>query len=167
MTADPVPADLAARIAALPDLEAPRVLALVLEQNQRVLDPLAWRHTQTRLREAVTDPQLQAHFAEPAAPRPTQTELARTALAYLAETHPQLRPLIDRAIHLPPAAPTERLDPATLAIGALVLLALQTEVKLERNPTGKWTFRFHKQPLRESTLGTLLAKLIATYGPPS
>jgi hypothetical protein len=42
-----------------------------------------------------------------------------------------------------------------------VLLALHTEVKVERNTAGEWQFRLHKKALRDSTLGRLLGQLLA------
>ena len=55
----------------------------------------------------------------------------------------------------------ERFDPLTLAVGGLVILALQTEVTLERDKAGRWRFRMRKQPMKDSTLGSLLGKLVA------
>jgi hypothetical protein len=46
---------------------------------------------------------------------------------------------------------------ATLAVSGLALLALQTEIKIDRNTAGEWQFRLHKKALRDSTLGQLLA----------
>jgi len=59
--------------------------------------------------------------------------------------------VIDRAVRL--ADDTIRFEPATLAVGVLVLLALQTEVKVDRNAAGEWQFRLHKKAMRDSTLG--------------
>lgn len=63
--------------------------------------------------------------------------------------------MIDRAIRL--AEDTTRFEPATLALGGLVLLALPTEIKVERKTAGEWQFRLHKKALRDSTLGRLLS----------
>ena len=56
-------------------------------------------------------------------------------------------------------------DPVTLTAGALVILALQTEVKLTRNTHGHWTFTLHKHPVRDSTLGKVISKLLSAYLP--
>ncbi len=61
------------------------------------------------------------------------------------------------------AEDTTRFEPATLALGGLVLLALQTEIKIDRNTTGQWQFRLHKKAMRDSTLGRLLGKLLVLY----
>lgn len=64
------------------------------------------------------------------------------------------------------AEDSTRFEPATLALGGLVLLALQTEIKVERNTTGEWRFRLHKKAMRDSTLGRLLGQLLAFYTKP-
>jgi len=61
------------------------------------------------------------------------------------------------------AEDTTRFEPATLALGGLVLIALQTEIKVDRNTAGQWQFRLHKKAMRDSTLGQLLGKLFALY----
>ncbi len=38
---------------------------------------------------------------------------------------------------------------------------LQTEVKLTRDAQGRWTFTVHKHPVRDSTLGQVISKLLA------
>ena len=73
--------------------------------------------------------------------------------------------MIDHAVRL--ADDTTRFEPATLAVGGLVLLALQTDVRVERNTAGEWQFRLHKKALRDSTLGRLLGQLLALhFNPP-
>jgi hypothetical protein len=59
------------------------------------------------------------------------------------------------------AEDTTRFEPATLAVGGLVVLALQTEVTLSRDTAGRWRFRLHKKPMSDSTLGRLLSKLLS------
>ncbi len=51
----------------------------------------------------------------------------------------------------------------TLALGGLVLIALQTEITIDRNTAGQWQFRLHKKAMRDSALGQLLGKLLALY----
>jgi hypothetical protein len=149
---------LAARIADLEEARAVELLALVLQQDGRVLDPLGWRQREAGLREAASDPALSALKVDIS---PSDGDLARTALIYLAESQPRLTPVLVHGLNLPAEQMTERFDPITLSVGALILLALQTEVTLEHDEGGRWHFRLHKQPMKESTLGTLLGKLIA------
>jgi hypothetical protein len=98
-------------------------------------------------------------YRRPGTPPPSHGDLARATLTHLSATRPELAPVIDRAVRL--ADDTTRFEPATLAVGGLVLLALQTEVKVERNTAGEWQFRLHKKALRDSTLGRLLGQLLA------
>jgi hypothetical protein len=63
--------------------------------------------------------------------------------------------VIQRAVRL--AEDTTRFKPATLAVSGLVLLALHTEIKIDRNAVGEWQFRLHKKALRDSTRRQLLA----------
>ncbi|HKR51758.1 MAG TPA: hypothetical protein VJT72_19670 [Pseudonocardiaceae bacterium] len=87
--------------------------------------------------------------------------LARATLTHLAATHPEFAAVIDHAVRL--AEDTTRFEPATLALGSLVLLVLQTEIKVDRDITGQWQFRLHKKAIRDATLGRLLGKLLALY----
>jgi hypothetical protein len=151
------------RITALPDPDAVRVLALVLEQTQGPIDQLGLERQEPELRQAVTDPAL-AEFADPGAAAPEPGELARTALLYLADTRPDLARTINRALGLPPGPDSERIEPLTLVIGGLIVLALQTDLTVTRT-NGKLRFRLHKQAMKDSTLGTLLGKLVDAFTP--
>ena len=159
-TPDPV---LIGRITALPDPDAVRVLALVLEQTQGPIDQLGLERQEPELREAVTDPVL-AEFAHPGAAAPEPGELARTALLYLADTRPNLTPTINKALGVPAGPDNERIEPLTLVIGGLIVLALQTDLTVTRT-NGKLRFRLHKQAMKDSTLGTLLGKLVDAFNP--
>jgi hypothetical protein len=163
MSDQPTLEALTAQIAALSDEQAVQVLALAVYRD-RAPTPM--------------DPQLEAHLREAAQGSETATlaaqpaawdgDLARATLRYLADVAPEGAGDVQRAITVTSDDPTERfIDPASLIIGGLVLLALQTEVRLDRDQQGRWRFRFHKQPMRDSTLGAVLGKLISTYTPPS
>jgi hypothetical protein len=94
-------------------------------------------------------------------------DLARDTLAYLAQTQPETVHVIGRAITMtgPGAGMGSRFDPATLAVGALVVLALQTDVHLERANTGKWKLTIHKKAMSDATLARLLARLLTMARP--
>ena len=156
-------AALTARITALPDAQAVRVLVLVLDEDRGGIDQLGLRKQEPELREAVTDPAL-SEYADPATAAPDDGDLARTTLLYLTDTQPRLAETIRWALDLPAGDGNERFDPLTLAIGGLIVLALQTDVTLAKDTHGKWRFRLHKQPMKDSTLGTLLGKLIIAFG---
>ncbi len=153
----------AATIDALTDLQAIRVLALVVDHYAPLPDPTRLRELDTALAHAADDPDLRP-YRRPGAPPPSHGDLARAALTHLSATRPELASVIDRAVLL--ADDTTRFEPATLAVGGLVLLALHTEVKVERNTAGEWQFRLHKKALRDSTLGRLLGQLLALGSDP-
>jgi hypothetical protein len=141
--------DITAAIAALTGQDALRIRADVADCQAPLPDPAQLRALDTGLRQAITsDPALIGH-AQPGAPA-DPGGLARAALQHLAATRPDLIPVITHAIEFP--GPALR-DPVTLTVGAVVLLALQTEIKLTRDTRGHWTLTMHKHPVRDSTLG--------------
>lgn len=75
-------------------------------------------------------------YHRPGTPPPSDGDLARATLSHLAITRPQLGPVIDRATRL--ADDDTRFEPAMLALGGLVPLALHTEIKIQRSTTGEW-----------------------------
>ena len=154
-------------INSLTDQQAISALALVLDRDRRLPDPAALQDLERQVA-AAAHTGLDAGSAgvtTPADGETTPGALARATLTYLATEQPHTVPVIDRAMAMTAqgiGAPS-RLDPLTLGVGALVVLALQTDVHLERTPTGAWRFKIHKKAMRDSTLGTLLGKLISTY----
>jgi hypothetical protein len=150
----------ATTIDALTDHQAIRVLALVVDHQAPLPDPTRLRELEMALYHAVDDPDLQL-YRRTDTPPPSEGDLARTTLTHVAATRPGLVPVIDHAMRL--AEDTTRIEPATLALGGLVLIALQTEIKIDRNTSGQWQFRLRKKAMRDSTLGQLLGKLLAAY----
>jgi len=138
-------------IAALTSEEAVRVLADTADYQNRLPDPAQLRALETGLHRATASDTGLADYAQPGATTDAG-DLARATLAHLAATCPDLVPFITGAIDDPGYAVR---DPVTLTVGALVVLALQTEVKLARNGQGRWTFTVHTHPMRDSTLGYL------------
>jgi hypothetical protein len=148
-----------AALEALTDQQAIRVLALVVDHQAPLPDPTRLQELQAALSHAAhNDPDLRSYHRPDTSP-PTEGDLARTTLTYLAAARPDLGPVINRAMRL--GEDTTRFEPATLALGGLVLLALQTEMKIDRNITGQWTIRLHKKAMKDSTLGRLLGQLLA------
>jgi len=148
-------------ISALTDQQAIRVLALTLDHAAPLPDPARLRDLDTGLRQAVTADTGLADYAEPGDQQASPGDLARATLLYLAASQPALVPVIGQAIGL--ADDTTR-EP-TLLVGALVVLALQTEIKLTRSQAGKWTLTVHKHAAKDSTLGQVISKLLAAYWP--
>jgi hypothetical protein len=96
--------------------------------------------------------------ATPSPARPPEPwDLARATLQHLAATRPDLAPVITRAAS-DPGRHTR--DPVTLTVAALVVIALQTEVKLTRTNQGRWSFTLRKYPMRDSGLAQVITKLL-------
>jgi len=148
-------------IQALADDQAVRVLALTVDHAAPLPDPAQLRTLDTGLRDALTEDTELAQYASPGGQVADPGELAKSTLLYLATSRPGLVPVITRAVQLDDESTRE----PTLFVGALVVLALQTEVKLTRDSQGKWSFTVHKRALRDSTLGQVITKLISTYFP--
>ena len=144
-------------IATLTGDEAIRVLADTADSQNRLPDPAELRALEAGLRDAASDDTGLVDYSQPSTTADAG-DLARTTLLHLAATRPSLVPVITRAIDNPGYAVRE---PVSLTVGALVVLALQTEVKLTRNTQGRWTFTVHKHPMRDSTLGQVISKLLA------
>jgi hypothetical protein len=157
---DPPASPTSSRIAALTDDQAVQALVLVVYRDRppTPADPDLRSHLQQAARD--TDA-----TGLPVQPGASEGNLARGTLGYLATTDRAAD--VQRAVAITLARPTERFDPATLIIGGLILLALQTEISLDRDQQGRWRFRFHKHPMSDTTLGTLLGQLIGAYNPTS
>ena len=156
-------ADLAGQIAALDDAAAIAALHLVLERQGQPVDPIDLRDNQNRLEQALNQPGIRQ--LAPPDPAATPATLARTALHHLAAQDQASASLIQHAITRT-ALPAERLDPVTLAVGALVLYAFRTDLTLHRDPEHGWTFKLHTKPLNDSTIGRLLGQLLGVYTKP-
>ena len=137
------------------------MLALTVDHGAPLPDPARLRALDSGLRDALADNGGLAGYAAPGGQAADPGELARATLVYLAAARPDLVPVIGQAVAL---ADDSTREPA-LFVGALVVLALQTEVKLTRDSQGKWSFTVHKRPMRDSTLGQVITKLISAYFP--
>jgi hypothetical protein len=141
-------------IAELGEREALRVLALVVDHGGDLPDPVRSREIEERIREAADE------AAQPVGQPVSAAELARETLTYLADT-PEFATVIGRAVAIPPDG--SRLELSTLALGALILIAVQTEVKLTRSEKGRWSLLIHKPSMDDSRLVSLIDKLLAYY----
>jgi hypothetical protein len=153
--------DAITEIGNLSDPQAVRALALVVDRVCRLPDPAHLRELDAQLRKASMD----GNPADEFGPPPSTGEVARATLAHLVAETPELSEVVRRAGALAPD--TGRFDAATLAIGGLVLIALQTEVEMRRDAKGEWRLWIHKKALRDSTLGRLLAQLVSQILPPT
>jgi len=142
-------------IQSLSDAQAVRALRQYVRGLGQDTDPAAAEH----LREAAAEPAL-AVYLDPADHDIDDGALARAALAHLALSQPRA---VEDAIEAAETVTTY--DPLTIAVGGLVIVALQTELELTRDEEGRWRLRIHKQAMRDSTLSKLLTKLIGLYRP--
>lgn len=101
------------------------------------------RASQEHLAEAVADAR-ERGLADPVPA--TDGDLARAALEHLAAQSQDGRELVARAAAIS-VGEGER-EPVTLAVGALVLLAFRTELRLEHNPGQGWKFALRTRPLQ-------------------
>ena len=155
------------QIDALTDQRAIAVLALVVDHERRLPDPDRLQELEAQISQAAGEPvdSTDTSVVVPVTDGVSDGALARETLTYLVAEQPQLLPVVERATVMTQAgmgAPS-RFDPATVGVGALMVLALQTDLQLERTTGGKWRFKLHKKAMSDSTLGRLLGKLIATY----
>jgi hypothetical protein len=151
------------RIANLDDSQAIEVLTLVADHEypgSLTSGAAEWADVEPRLREALADPELEP-FVATATTFVGDGGLARATLAYAA-TSATLAEVVDKAIDYV-EGPRERLAVPVVAVGVLVLVLLQTEVKLERQSNGRWRFLFHKKPLSDAALARVLTTLISRF----
>jgi hypothetical protein len=159
----------ASEVDALTDEQAIAVLALVLDRDQRLPDLARARQLDAQIREAAGEPVEVEGTTGPSITAAdgavTPGALARDTLVYLVAERPDAAPVVERAIAMirQGISTQSRFDPVTVGVGALVVLALQTDLELGRTTAGKWRFKVHKKALSDSVMGKLLGKLIATY----
>jgi hypothetical protein len=90
----------------------------------------------------------------------SEGELARQALLVLAEDPPTRQAIETMAANW--STSRQKFDfGASMAITAAVLLVLQTHVKFDRTPAGKWSLSIEKKPTSDSLLKGLVQKLIS------
>ena len=172
--------DLLEQIEQLSDRQAIGALDLVLQSRQEDTAQSKLKAKERELREALAQPevrqQVAARAAPSPAPEPTGTDqdgdlarrgdLARATLAYLVEQGDEYRDAVAHAVARP--APPGTRDPFTLAVVGLVVLALRPVVDFGYDRERGWRFNFKTEPLKDSTMGKLLGKLLSAVppGPP-
>lgn len=146
------------RIESLTDQEAVTTLALVAERHGLALDATTMKTIESHLRDALQQPDV-AEYAE-LGEAASRGGIARASLLALISDERYAHE-VARAIEIGPR--DERFEPATLAIGALVLFAFHAHIKLKKQPEKGWTFEFETKPLADATIGRILGKLYAVY----
>ncbi len=150
------------RITTLSDEKAVVVLRLVVEHDRLPVPVDDWDSAHDHLDEALTVADL-APYAPDNVHSYSGSDVARAALRYRADSSDDAAALVDQAISYA-SGPGERFEPVTLALGAIVLAILQTDLKLSRDADGHWSFQLHKKALRDSTLGHVLTAFIGHFG---
>jgi hypothetical protein len=146
-----------AQIASLDDAAALRLLSAVARPRLRAGD------VETALTPEIGEA-LRDAFGASAGARPTEGDLAREALLVLA-ADPAMEAPLTALLDGPQA---ESFDAGVLeAVGLLVgaLVVLQTHVRFERTPAGKWKVLIDKPTTSTKLLQPLVEKLLALLPP--
>lgn len=103
-------------------------------------------------------PELRSALADfaTATPAPPSDRDAASLAVELLESDPVTAA---RLRNLP--SPRTFIDGPTITVTAAVLIALQTHVRFERTPDGKWSILIEKQPTSDTILGQLVSALLA------
>jgi hypothetical protein len=156
------PVDVSQRITALSDKDAVATLALVLRRQGAALDPFSQQEQQTRLREALGQPEI-TNGVQTAADA-TDGDLARTALTYLADSDDTTSELVNQAIGIAQRDSDSERDPVLLfGVGALALWVFRADIELSHETGKGWKFRFKTKGLSDSTIAKLLGQLLGAY----
>jgi len=152
-----------AQILSLTDQAATAALELVLRRAGLTPDPFATDHPHDQLRAALHHTDLLSPGDIPAQP-PSDGDIARVTLLYLAERDASCRAAITHLLahSTEPGAAVTR-DPGSFMLGALVLLALHTDLELRKRPDQGRYFHVKVKPLPASTLSKLLSMLYAKF----
>ena len=148
------------RIDSLNDEQAILVLRLVVEDSRLPVPAEDWTSAKDHIGEAIADSGLDI-YAPPVGTPHSGGDLARAALHYYAESSKDSADLVDEAITYA-SGPGERFVLETLALGALVLAILQTDIKLN-NKNGRWSFELHKKAMSDSALARVITTFISHF----
>ena len=126
------------QIQSLADPTALATLEFVLRQAGLAPDPFAAERSEEQLRQALTQSGLP--FLEPPPEQPpSDGDIARATLIYLAGRDPAFRDTIEHALSLNLGQEQAVLrDAGTLVIGARVLLAFRTDLEWRKDPAKGW-----------------------------
>lgn len=151
------------QIVRLGDAAALATLELVLRNAGLAPEPFAEEHHADQLCEALGQPDLPP-LAAPSAEAPTDGNIARATLLYLAERDEAFR----ESMHpITAQAPEQGVPPTrevgTFTLAALVLLAFHADIELRKQPGKGWYFHFKVKPLPESAVGKVLGMLYEKF----
>jgi hypothetical protein len=151
------------QILSLPEQAATAALELVLRRAGLTPDPFAADHPHEQLRAALHHTDLLSSRDIPVQ-SPSDGDIARLTLLYLAERDASCRADIEHLVaHSQDPGTAVTRDAGSFMLGALVLLALHTDLELRKQPDIGWYFHVKVKPLPASTLGKLLSMLYAKF----
>jgi hypothetical protein len=151
---------LLAQVGELPDTATVEALRQIVEKRDGFatwLPPL-FPHTDRQIRDLLIESLPEGNVAGDR--NVSEAAVARATLEYLAaqaSTTEDAR-LIKEALTVAPTV--ARLDPFTIAVGAVVLIALRTEVEAEYTPKKGWHLHFKVKPMSDSALVKVLTLLL-------
>jgi hypothetical protein len=148
------------RIDSLDDEHAILVLRVVAAYSRMPVPTDDWASAEGHISEAIAASGLDRYIP----PRGTSYsggDLARAALHYYAESVQDSTDAVGQAISYA-NEPGERFGLETLALGALVLAVLQTDIKLS-NKDGRWKFEVHKKAMSDSALVKVITAFIGNF----
>jgi hypothetical protein len=148
------------KIDSLDDERAPLALEIVVEYLRLPVPTDDWARVEGQIGEAIAASDLDRYTAQTWISC-SDGDLARSALHYYAESFPDSGVAIEDAIRYS-REPGERFALETLALGALVLAVLQTDVKLS-NKEGRWKFEVHKKAISDSALAKVITAFISNF----
>jgi hypothetical protein len=150
--------DLTADIQRLDDPTAERILNSIARQRLRSGVATELEPTPDLAREAAVTVGVTAD-----GPSASPGDLARHALLLLA-AEPEQQPVLRAFLEHPPAA-DQYADPLTvLAAATAAFVVVQSYVKIERKPTGQWSFKLEKKPPSLELFKVLVGALSRYFG---
>ena len=139
-------------------MDSVRTLALALDFIKPIPDGIILSNLEETLKRAIQEGAIDAYRRNESGL--TQADVADAGLRYLAVSYEDGANAIAKANAT--SIERDRFDLATLAVGGLIVLLVQSELRLKRTSQGKWTIEFVKTPLRGSALADVVTK-IADY----
>ncbi|MEV0323471.1 hypothetical protein ACIBKX_39415 [Streptomyces sp. NPDC050658] len=153
---------LARDIRELPDEAAVRALEVVVEEQGLLPRARAADWDGGELAETLESADI-AEYLGPDRPEASEGDLARAALEYAASLDENLSRTVGEAVDYA-RSPMERFDPVGLSVTVLVVVLLQTEVRVKRDTQGKWSLIIHKRAMKEAALGRVFTALLSRIG---
>lgn len=143
-----------------PDREILAALAMIMEREGADMDMQQLASTHDHVLEALGQPELLG-LIDKEDPTATTGSIGRIALQHIAATRPDGYEVVSRALNA--AQGRRQRDVSELFIGAMVLYAFSTDIKLSRDARRGWSFSIHHAGIGSSTLVKLLGQLYELF----